>query len=385
MINADEIAGILKQQIAEFKSESPRGRGRNRHRRSARTSRASTVSRRYSSSELVEFPNGLQGIALNLEEDNVGVMIMGPDVEIKEGGQVRRTGRIVSVPVGDALLGRVVDPLGQPDRRQGPDRDQALSNDREYRADASSSASPSSSRCKPGIRAIDALIPIGKRAARADHRRPLDRQDRDRGRHDHQSEGQDVFCIYVAIGQKNSTDRGARADARAERRAWSTRRSSRSSPAEAAALKWLAPFAGCAMAEDLMYAGKDVLIVYDDLTKHAQAYREISLLAAASAGPRSLPGRHFLSALAPARARRRNSPTRRAAARMTALPVIETQAGDVLGLHSDQPDLDHRRSDLPDDGLVLPRHPARPSTSASPCQRVGGAAQIKAMRRSRGS
>jgi F-type H+-transporting ATPase subunit alpha len=303
MINADEIAGILQGQIANFKSEV--------HEDQVGTviEVGSSIARVYGleavqQSELVEFPNGLQGIALNLEEDNVGVIILGPDVEIKEGMQVRRTGRIASVPVGEALLGRVVDPLGNPVDGKGPI---ATTKYRtiENTAPTVVERQPVKQPMQTGIRAIDALIPIGK------GQRELIIGDRQVGKTAIamdtiiNQKGKNVFCIYVAIGQKDSTV-SALASRFEMEGAMEYTTIVTTSPAASPALKYIAPYAGCAMAEELMYAGKDVLIVYDDLTKHAIAYREVSLLLRRPPGREAYPGDIFFLH-----------------------PVIETQAGDV--------------------------------------------------------
>ena len=324
MINADEIAGILKNQIASFKSEV--------HEDQVGTviEVGSNLARVYGlqsarASELVEFPNGLQGVVLNLEEDNVGVVIMGPDNEIKEGDKVRRTGRIASVPVGEALLGRVVNPLGQPIDGKGE-----IKTDR-YRT--VENVAPSvverqgvKQSLPTGIRAIDALIPIGK------GQRELIIGDRSTGKTAIaidtiiNQKGGNVFCIYVAIGQKNSTV-AALAQVLESKGAMEYTTIVSVSPSEAAALKWLAPFAGCAMGEELMYAGKDVLIIYDDLTRHAQAYREMSLLLRRPPGREAYPGDvFFLHSRLLERAAKLSD--EKGGGSMTALPIIETQAGD---------------------------------------------------------
>ncbi|MBV8726618.1 MAG: F0F1 ATP synthase subunit alpha, partial [Candidatus Eremiobacteraeota bacterium] len=275
MINADEIAGILKQQIASFKTEIQEDQVGTVIEVGANLARVYGLDA-VRASELVEFPNGLQGVVLNLEEDNVGVVIMGPDTEIQEGDKVRRTGRIASVPVGDALLGRTVNPLGQPIDDRGP------INATQFRTIENVAPSvvdrqPVKQPLQTGIRVLDALIPIGR------GQRELIIGDRSTGKTAIaldtiiNQRGKNVICIYVAIGQKNSTV-AAVAQILESRGSMEYTTIVAAGPSEAAALKWMAPYAGCAMGEEFMYQGKDVLIIYDDLTKHAQAYREMSLL-----------------------------------------------------------------------------------------------------------
>jgi len=324
MIKADEIAGILKQQIADFKGEIREDEVGTVIEVGANLARVYGL-RGVRASELVEFPNGLQGIALNLEEDNVGVVIMGSDSEIKEGDRVRRTGRIASVPVGTALLGRVVNPLGQPVDGKGPietTRFRTIENT----APSVVERQPVKQPLQTGIRAIDALIPIGK------GQRELIIGDRSTGKTAIaidtiiNQKGRNVFCIYVAIGQKNSTV-AALAQILEQKGAMEYTTIVASSPSEAAALRWLAPFAGCSMGEELMAEGKDVLIVYDDLTKHAQSYREMALLLRRPPGREAYPGDVFyLHSRLLERAAKLSDEL--GGGSMTALPVIETQAGD---------------------------------------------------------
>ena len=324
MINADEIAGLLKQQIESFTSD-------------VREDEVGTVievganlARVYGlggvrSSELVEFPNGLQGVALNLEEDNVGVVILGPDKDIKEGDKVRRTGRIASVPVGEALLGRVVDPLGNPVDGKGPIETttyRTIENVAPGVVQRQSVKQP----LQTGIRAIDALIPIGK------GQRELIIGDRSTGKTAIaidtiiNQKDRNVACIYVAVGQKNSTV-AALAAVLEQKGALAYTTIVTVSPSDAAALRWLAPFAGCAMGEELMYAGRDVLIVFDDLTKHAQSYREMSLLLRRPPGREAYPGDvFFLHSRLLERSAKLSDEL--GGGSMTALPIIETQAGD---------------------------------------------------------
>jgi len=325
MINADEIAGILEGQIKNFESDV--------HEEQVGTVIAvgSSIARVYGleavqQSELVEFPNGLQGIALNLEEDNVGVIILGPDTEIKEGMQVKRTGRIASVPVGESLLGRVVDPLGNAVDGKG------TIEARRYRtienvAPTVIERQPVKQPLQTGIRAIDALIPIGK------GQRELIIGDRQVGKTAIaidtiiNQKGRNVDCIYVAIGQKNANI-SALASRLEMEGALAYTTIVTTSPSDAPALKYIAPYAGCAMAEDLMYSGKDVLIIYDDLTKHAVAYREVSLLLRRPPGREAYPGDIFFlhSRLLERSAKLSDE---KGGGSITALPIIETQAGDV--------------------------------------------------------
>ncbi len=324
MINADEIAGLLKQQIESFKSDVREDEVGTVIEVGANLARVYGL-RGVRASELVEFPNGLQGVALNLEEDNVGVVILGPDKDIKEGDRVRRTGRIASVPVGEALLGRVVDPLGNPIDGKGPietKRYRTIENVAPSVVQRQGVKQP----LQTGIRAIDALIPIGK------GQRELIIGDRSTGKTAIaidtiiNQKGRNVQCVYVAVGQKNSTV-AALAAMLEQKGALAYTTIVAVSPAEAAALRWLAPFAGCAMGEELMYAGKDVLIVYDDLTKHAQSYREMSLLLRRPPGREAYPGDvFFLHSRLLERAAKLSDDL--GGGSMTALPIIETQAGD---------------------------------------------------------
>ena len=325
MINADEIAGILQGQIANFRTQV--------HEDQVGTviEVGSSIARVYGleavqQSELVEFPNGLQGIALNLEADNVGVIILGPDTEIKEGMQVRRTGRIASVPVGETLLERVVDPLGNAVDGKG------AIEARRYRTIENIAPSvverqPVKQPLQTGIRAIDALIPIGK------GQRELIIGDRQVGKTAIamdtiiNQKGRNVYCIYVAIGQKDSNVKSIAARFEQEG-AMEYTTIVTTSPADSPALKYIAPYAGCAMAEDLMYQNKDVLIIYDDLTKHAIAYREVSLLLRRPPGREAYPGDiFFLHSRLLERAAKLSD--EKGGGSLTALPVIETQAGDV--------------------------------------------------------
>jgi F-type H+-transporting ATPase subunit alpha len=375
MINADEIAGILKQQIASFDTDLKEDQV------GTVIEVGDSIARVYGLdaaqySELVEFPNGLEGIVLNLEEDNVGVIIMGPDDDIKEGDRVRRTGRIASVPVGEALLGRVVNPLGQPIDGKG-----AIETKRyrtiENTAPTVIERQPVKQPLQTGLRAIDALVPIGR------GQRELIIGDRGSGKTAIaidaiiNQKDQGVFCIYVAIGQKNSTV-AALAQTLEKQGAMKYTTIVSVSSSEPAALKYIAPFAGAAMGEELMYAGKDVLIIYDDLTKHAQAYREVSLLLRRPPGREAYPGDIFyLHSRLLERAAKLSD--EKGGGSLTALPVIETQAGDVsayipTNLISITDGQIYLESGLFFQGI-------RPAIDVGiSVSRVGGSAQIKAMR-----
>jgi len=375
MINADEIAGILKNQIARYKtgdSEAEIGTVIEVGDNIARVYGLASVQQ----SELVEFANGVQGIALSLEEDNVGVVIMGDDTDINEGEQVRRTGRIVSVPVGPALLGRVVNPLGLPVDGKGPiesKRYRTIENTAPGVVQRQGVKQP----LQTGIRAIDALIPIGK------GQRELIIGDRGTGKTAIaidtiiNQKGRNVFCIYVAIGQKNSTVASI-LNTLDKAGAMEYTTIVTVSSAEPAALKFIAPFAGCAMAEDMMYEGKDVLIIYDNLTQHAIAYREVSLLLRRPPGREAYPGDiFFLHSRLLERAAKLSDEM--GGGSITALPVIETQAGDVSAY------IPTNLISITDGQIYLQTglffQGVRPAVDVGiSVSRVGGSAQIKAMR-----
>jgi F-type H+-transporting ATPase subunit alpha len=375
MINADEIAGILRAQIAAYQT------GDNESEIGTVIEVGDNIARIYGldsvqQSELVEFANGVQGIALNLEEDNVGVIIMGDDTDIKEGQQVRRTGRIVSVPVGPALLGRVVSPLGAPIDGKGPIET------KKYRTIENTAPGVVARQgvkqpLQTGIRAIDALIPIGK------GQRELIIGDRGTGKTAIavdtiiNQKGRNVFCIYVAIGQKDSTVAQLMQTLEKAGAMQYTTIVSVSS-GEPAALKFIAPFAGCAMAEDMMYEGKDVLIIYDNLTQHAIAYREVSLLLRRPPGREAYPGDiFFLHSRLLERAAKLSDEM--GGGSITALPVIETQAGDVSAY------IPTNLISITDGQIYLQTglffQGIRPAVDVGiSVSRVGGSAQIKAMR-----
>jgi len=277
-------------------------------------------------SELVEFPNGVMGMILNLEEDNVGCVIMGPDVDIKEGDQVKRTGRIIDVPVGDALVGRVVNPLGDPLDGKGP----VVTTERRFvesRAPGVVDRQPVKESLATGIKAIDSMIPIGR------GQRELIIGDRQTGKTAIavdtilNQKGQDVYCIYVAIGQKLSTV-AAIMNVLEKNRAMEYTTIVVAAASDPAPLQYIAPYAGCTMGEYHRDNGRHALLIYDDLSKHAQAYRQVSLLLRRPPGREAYPGDIFyLHARLLERAAKLNDEL--GGGSLTALPIIETQAGDI--------------------------------------------------------
>ena len=324
-IRAAEISAILKEQIKNFGQE-------------AKVSEVGQVlsvgdgiARVYGldnvqAGEMVEFESGVKGMALNLEIDNVGIVIFGSDREIKEGQTVKRTRAIVEVPVGKGLLGRVVDALGDPIDGKGP-----IKADHRARVDVKAPGIiPRKSVHEPmatGLKAIDALIPIGR------GQRELIIGDRQTGKTaialdtiiNNRDTG--VVCIYVAIGQRMSTVVALAETLRAHDALENTIIVAAAAD-EAAPIKFMAPYAGCAMAEHFLYNGGHALVVYDDLTKHAYAYRQMSLLLRRPPGREAYPGDVFyLHSRLLERAVKLNDDL--GAGSMTALPIIETQAGDV--------------------------------------------------------
>src|SRR5215216_6631647 len=241
--------------------------------------------------EMLELEHGVTGIAFNLEEGNVGVPLFGDWQLVREGESVKRTGRVVSVPVGDALIGRVVNPLGQPLDGEGPiESDEARAT--EFKAPGVVERQPVKEPLQTGLKAIDSMIPIGR------GQRELVIGDRSTGKTAVlvdtilNQNGQDVICVYVAIGQKASTVAQVVERLR-EAGAMDYTIVVTASATEAAPIKWMAPFAGCAMGEYFLYQGKHALVIYDDLTKHADAYRQMSLLLRRPPGREAYPGDVF--------------------------------------------------------------------------------------------
>ena len=328
------------------------------------------------SGEMLEFPGGIKGMVLNLEERFTGCIILGAFSAIKEGDQVKRTGRILEVPVGDALLGRVVNTLGQPIDGKGPIVT-TLTRPVESRAPGVVQRKSVHEPLQTGLKSIDAMVPIGR------GQRELIIGDRQTGKTALaidaivNQKNQDVVCIYVAIGQKESTV--ASLAAKLERLgAMEYTFIVSAAASEPAPLQYLAPYAGCAMGEHFMYNGKHVLIVYDDLSKQAVAYREISLLLKRPPGREAYPGDVFyLHSRLLERAAKLSDAL--GGGSMTALPIIETQAGDVsayiptnvISITDGQIFLE---SDLFYSGF-------RPAINVGiSVSRVGGSAQIKAMK-----
>ncbi|MCA9481879.1 MAG: F0F1 ATP synthase subunit alpha, partial [Nitrospira sp.] len=331
--------------------------------------------------ELLEFPGGIFGVALNLEEDSVGAVLLGEDTAIREGDPVKRTGRIAEVPVGEALVGRVVDAIGTPIDGKGPiqAKETRLI---EVRAPGVVERQSVGEPLQTGLKAIDAMIPIGR------GQRELIIGDRQTGKTAIavdtiiNQKGLNVFCIYVAIGQKRSTvarvvktleDHGAME--------YTTVVSATAS--DAASLQFFAPYAGVAMGEYFRDNGKHALIVYDDLSKHATAYRQLSLLLRRPPGREAYPGDvFFLHSRLLERAAKLSD--EKGAGSLTALPIIETQAGDVsayipTNVISITDGQIYLAADLFYSGI-------RPAINVGlSVSRVGGAAQIKTMKQVAGT
>ena len=327
--------------------------------------------------ELLEFPGNVMGIALNLEEDSVAAVILGDDTGIKEGDEVRATGRVAEVPVGDALIGRVVDPLGRPLDGKGPIK-ATSTRPMERVAPNVVSRQSVNTPVQTGIKAIDAMIPIGR------GQRELIIGDRSTGKTAiaidtiiNQRDG-DLICIYVAIGQKAS--KVAQVVAKLEEYgAMAHTIVVAANAADSAALQYLAPYSGCSMGEEFMEQGKDALVVYDDLSKHGWAYRQMSLLLRRPPGREAYPGDVFyLHSRLLERAARLNKEF--GGGSLTALPIIETQAGDVsayipTNVISITDGQIYLESDLFNAGI-------RPALNIGiSVSRVGSAAQTKAMKK----
>ncbi|SDZ45759.1 F-type H+-transporting ATPase subunit alpha [Evansella caseinilytica] len=379
-IRADEISSLIRKQIESYQSE-------------IEVSDVGTVIRvgdgiavahgleNVMAGELLQFSNGVMGMAQNLEENTVGIIILGPFTDIREGDEVRRTGRIMEVPVGEELLGRVVNPLGQPLDGKGPistTKTRPIESPAPGVMDRKSVHEP----LQTGIKSIDSLIPIGR------GQRELIIGDRQTGKTAIaidtilNQKDENMICIYVAIGQKESTVAGVVETLR-QHGALDYTIVVTASASQPAPLLFLAPYAGVTMGEEFMYNGKHVLVIYDDLTKQASAYRELSLLLRRPPGREAYPGDVFYlhSRLLERAAKLSDA---KGGGSLTALPFIETQAGDVsayiptnvISITDGQIFL---QSDLFFSGV-------RPAVNAGlSVSRVGGSAQIKAMRKVAGT
>ncbi|HFI0646947.1 TPA: F0F1 ATP synthase subunit alpha [Streptococcus suis] len=380
LINAQEISALLKQQIEGFQPDFDYtetgvvtyiGDG---------IARAQGLDNAMSG-ELLVFENGTIGMAQNLETNDVGIIILGQFTDIREGSVVRRTGKIMEVPVGSALIGRVINPLGQPVDGLGEIRT-SKTRPIEYPAPGVMQRKSVNEPLQTGLKAIDALVPIGR------GQRELIIGDRQTGKTSVaidailNQKGQDMICIYVAIGQKESTVR-TQVETLRQFGALDYTIVVTASASQPSPLLFLAPYAGVAMAEEFMYEGKHVLIVYDDLSKQAVAYRELSLLLRRPPGREAYPGDVFYlhSRLLERSAKVSDE---LGGGSITALPFIETQAGDisayiatnVISITDGQIFL---KDDLFNSGI-------RPAIDAgSSVSRVGGSAQIKAMKKVAGT
>jgi F-type H+-transporting ATPase subunit alpha len=331
--------------------------------------------------ELIQFPEDIFGIALNLEEDNVGAVVLGEGFKIKEGDTVRRTNRIISVPAGEALIGRVVTPLGEPLDDKGP-IDTRTFMPIERLAPGVIDRQPVKEPLQTGIKAIDAMIPIGR------GQRELIIGDRQTGKTAIaldtiiNQKGQDVICVYVAIGQKQSTV------AQVIKKLEETGALDYSivvvaSSSDPASLQYIAPYAGCAMGEYFRDNGKHALLIYDDLSKHAVAYREISLLLRRPPGREAYPGDVFyLHSRLLERAAKYSD--KNGGGSLTSLPIIETQASDVSGY------IPTNVISITDGQIYLVpelfNRGQRPAIDVGvSVSRVGGAAQIPAMKKVAGT
>ncbi len=379
-IKAEEISQILKQQIANYETKVEM----------AETGTVLAVgdgiARIYGldnaeAGELLEFPGGIAGMVLNLEEDNVGVAIMGSDEHIREGDEVKRTGRIVEVPVGEELMGRVVDPLGQP-VDDGPPLSGRETRRVEVKAPGIVYRKSVHEPLQTGITSIDAMTPVGR------GQRELIIGDRQTGKTAIaidtiiNQKGLDCFCFYVAIGQKQSTVAQVVKKLR-EHGAMEYTCVIVSGASSPAPLQFLAPYTGATMGEYFRDSGRHALVIYDDLSKHAVAYRQLSLLLRRPPGREAYPGDVFYlhSRLLERAAKMSDG---QGGGSLTALPIIETQAGDVsayiptnvISITDGQIFLD---TDLFNSGI-------RPAVNAGlSVSRVGGNAQVKAMKQVAGT
>ena len=328
--------------------------------------------------ELLQFDNGMEAIVMNLEEDNVGAVLLGPTDQVKEGDIVKRTGRIASINVSEGMIGRVIDPLGNPIDGKGEITGETCEMPLERKAPGVIFRQPVNEPLQTGIKAVDAMIPIGR------GQRELIIGDRQTGKTAIaidtviNQKGQGVKCIYVAIGQKASTVANI-VQTLEEYGAFSYTTVVAATASELAPLQYLAPYSGCAIGEEWMENGEDVLVIYDDLSKHAMAYRTLSLLLKRAPGREAYPGDVFyLHSRLLERAARLSD--KLGGGSLTALPIIETQAGDVSAY------IPTNVISITDGQIYLETEMFnagfRPAINAGlSVSRVGGAAQIKAMKK----
>jgi F-type H+/Na+-transporting ATPase subunit alpha len=330
------------------------------------------------SGELLELPNGVMGMVLNLEKENVGCVLFGPDNLVKEGDPVRRTGKIMQVPVGEALIGRVVDPLGRPLDGKGPIKT-SKTRPIDIVAPGVMTRSPVNEPLQTGVKAIDAMIPIGR------GQRELIIGDRQTGKTaiaidtiiNQKNQPDRPICIYVAVGQKQSTV-AAVVQKLADAGAMDYTIVVAASASEPAPLLYIAPYSGCAMGEEYLHQGKHVLVIYDDLSKHAAAYRQLSLLLRRPPGREAYPGDVFyLHSRLLERACKLSK--EHGGGSLTALPIIETQANDVSAY------IPTNVISITDGQIYLESNlfysGIRPAVNVGlSVSRVGGAAQTKMMK-----
>ena len=374
-INPDEVSAVIREQIEKF------GAGAEMTGVGRVLQVGDGVARVYGlrdvmMGEMVAFPGGVYGLAHNLEEDNVGIILLGGTSEIKEGDIVKTTGRIIEVPVGDALLGRVVNALGEPIDGKGPIAARE-SRPIESRAPNVVERQPVKEPLQTGLKVIDAMTPIGR------GQRELIIGDRQTGKTAVavdaiiNQKGQNVTCIYVAIGQKLSTVARV-ADVLAKHDAMSYTTIVAATASDPAPQLYIAPYAGCSMGEHYRDKGRHALVIYDDLTKHAQAYRQISLLLRRPPGREAFPGDIFyLHAHLLERAAKMSDA--KGGGSLTALPIVETQEGDYSGY------IPTNVISITDGQIYLERDlffsGFRPAMNVgTSVSRVGGAAQTRAMK-----
>lgn len=375
-LRPDEITALLKKQIEAYETRPVEAEVGTVIQVGDGIARVYGLERAMAS-ELLEFPGGVYGMVLNLEEENIGCALLGPYAHIKEGDEVRSTGRVVQVPTGEALIGRVVNPVGEPLDGKGPIRAERF-RPLEFKAPGVIYRQPVNTSLQTGIKAVDSMIPIGR------GQRELIIGDRQTGKTALvvdtiiNQKGQDVICIYVAIGQKASSVASV-VQKFEETGALDYTIVVSATASDPAPLLYIAPYAGCAMGEGFMYEEhRDVLVVYDDLSKHAAAYRELSLLLRRPPGREAYPGDIFyLHSRLLERSVRLNDAW--GGGSLTGIPIIETQAGDVSAyIPTNVISITDGQIYLEPDLFYAGVRPAiNVGISVS---RVGGNAQIRAMR-----